>query len=90
MPLNMVTHQPAGEIFIYPQALTMIQQSGLQLRACDGAALNRSVYSALFEVLDTNFGEGDGTTTFNIPDYSTTDHRGNPKANNEHYYIKVI
>jgi microcystin-dependent protein len=34
---------------------------------CDGRALDRGVYSALFSVLGTSFGSGNGTTTFNIP-----------------------
>lgn len=36
---------------------------------CDGQAVNRVTYSALFEIIGTNFGEGDGVTTFNLPDY---------------------
>jgi uncharacterized protein (TIGR02145 family) len=35
---------------------------------CDGAAKSRSENSALFEVIGINFGSGDGTTTFNLPD----------------------
>ncbi len=34
---------------------------------CDGAAIDRIIYAALFSVIGTNFGIGDGTTTFNIP-----------------------
>ncbi|RCJ20118.1 hypothetical protein A6S26_05200 [Nostoc sp. ATCC 43529] len=35
---------------------------------CDGRALSRTTYSALFAAIGTTFGAGDGTTTFNIPD----------------------
>lgn len=35
---------------------------------CDGSAVNRSIYSALFAVIGTGYGSGDGSTTFNIPD----------------------
>jgi microcystin-dependent protein len=35
---------------------------------CDGAAVSRSTYSALFTALGTTFGSGDGSTTFNVPD----------------------
>jgi microcystin-dependent protein len=35
---------------------------------CDGSAVNRTTYSALFAVIGTAFGAGDGTTTFNLPD----------------------
>jgi len=35
---------------------------------CDGAAISRTTYSALFAVIGTAFGVGDGATTFNVPD----------------------
>ena len=35
---------------------------------CDGSAVSRSTYSALFDVIGTNYGEGDESTTFNLPD----------------------
>ena len=35
---------------------------------CDGAAVSRSTYAALFAVVSTTYGVGDGTTTFNLPD----------------------
>lgn len=34
---------------------------------CDGSAISREIYANLFEVIDSTFGGGDGTTTFNIP-----------------------
>jgi microcystin-dependent protein len=36
---------------------------------CNGAAVSRSTYSALFAVLGTTYGSGDGSTTFNLPDF---------------------
>ena len=35
---------------------------------CDGSAISRSTYSALFTVIGTTWGAGDGSTTFNVPD----------------------
>jgi microcystin-dependent protein len=35
---------------------------------CDGQAINRTTYAALFAVISTTFGAGNGSTTFNIPD----------------------
>lgn len=35
---------------------------------CDGTAVSRSTYSALFALIGTTFGAGDGSTTFNLPD----------------------
>jgi len=36
---------------------------------CDGSAVSRSTYSALFAVYSTSYGVGDGSTTFNLPNY---------------------
>jgi len=35
---------------------------------CNGAAISRTTYSALFNLIGTTYGAGDGSTTFNIPD----------------------
>ncbi len=35
---------------------------------CDGRAVSRNTYSDLFAVIGTQFGAGDGSTTFNLPD----------------------
>lgn len=35
---------------------------------CDGTAVSRSTYSALFSIIGTTYGVGNGSTTFNIPD----------------------
>lgn len=35
---------------------------------CDGTEISRSTYSDLFDVIGTTFGEGNSTTTFNLPD----------------------
>lgn len=34
---------------------------------CNGAAISRTTYSALFAKIGTRFGAGDGSTTFNLP-----------------------
>lgn len=34
---------------------------------CDGSAVSRTTYTALFAVIGTKYGDGDGSTTFNIP-----------------------
>lgn len=36
--------------------------------ACDGSAKSRTTDAALFAVVGTTFGAGDGSTTFNVPD----------------------
>jgi len=37
---------------------------------CDGTAVSRSTYASLFAVVSTTFGSGDGSTTFNLPNYT--------------------
>lgn len=55
---------PSGEIKMWPIATA---PSGFLL--CTGAAVSRTIYAALFAVIGTTFGAGDGTTTFNLPDF---------------------
>jgi len=54
----------SGTIQMWP---TATPPSGYAL--CDGTAVSRTTYAALFAVVGTTFGTGDGATTFNLPDY---------------------
>ena len=36
---------------------------------CDGSAVNRTTYASLFSAIGETWGVGDGSTTFNIPDF---------------------
>lgn len=36
---------------------------------CNGQEVNRNTYANLFAIIGTNFGAGNGVTTFNLPDY---------------------
>lgn len=36
---------------------------------CNGAAVSRTTYAALFADISTTWGAGDGSTTFNLPDF---------------------
>jgi microcystin-dependent protein len=51
-----------GEVKIWP--VSTIPAGWL---LCDGSAVSRSTYSALFAILSTTYGVGDGSTTFNLP-----------------------
>ena len=35
---------------------------------CDGSAVSRTTYHALFQAIGTSWGAGNGSTTFNLPD----------------------
>lgn len=39
---------------------------------CDGSAVSRVTYSKLLGVIGETYGSGDGSTTFNLPDYRET------------------
>lgn len=54
---------PAGMIFEF--AGSSIPTGWL---ACDGSAVSRTTYAALFSAISTTWGPGDGATTFNVPD----------------------
>lgn len=53
---------PIGSIMPYPKATA--PENWL---ICDGSAISRTDYSELFNAIGTTFGEGDGSTTFNLP-----------------------
>lgn len=38
---------------------------------CNGQAVSRETYSELFAVIGTTYGDGNGSTTFNLPDFSS-------------------
>jgi len=54
---------PSGSIIIYSATSA---PTGWLL--CDGSAISRSTYAALFSAISTAYGVGDGSSTFNIPD----------------------
>lgn len=37
---------------------------------CNGQAISRTTYSDLFNLIGTTYGPGDGSTTFNLPDFT--------------------
>ncbi|MFG2386050.1 phage tail protein [Streptomyces avermitilis] len=43
---------------------------------CDGSELSRTTYAGLFSVIGTQHGGGNGTSTFNLPDYRGQFQRG--------------
>lgn len=45
-------------------------------KLCDGSAILRSTYATLYAIIGTTFGAGNGTTTFNLPNYTDRMPRG--------------
>ena len=54
---------PAGKVDFF--AMSSAPSGWLK---ANGAAVSRTVYADLFEAIGTSWGEGDGSTTFNLPD----------------------
>lgn len=57
------TYMPTGAVLWFARSTPPIG-----FLECNGAAVSRTTYAALFAVIGTTFGAGDGSTTFNLPD----------------------
>lgn len=55
---------PAGAVFCF--AMDTPPAGYLE---CDGSAVSRATYATLFAAIGTTWGVGDGSTTFNLPDF---------------------
>jgi len=74
-----------GEVRMWAGSIATIPTKWL---ACDGSAISRATYSDLFTAIGTIYGVGDGSTTFNLPDFqdrspmgARQDDAGVPKTN---------
>jgi len=68
---------PVGTIFLWGGTRATITDWALE---CDGSAVSRTDFSDLFDIVGTQFGIGDGSTTFNLPDLDEKFGRGSPNA----------
>jgi len=68
---------PTGGIVAFGGAWNSIPAGFL---LCDGSAVSRATYATLFGVIGTNFGIGDGATTFNLPNFIDRAVKGAPVA----------
>lgn len=59
-----INHGMIGEVKMY--AASSVPDGWFE---CDGSAISRTTYSNLFQIIGTSYGTGDGSTTFNIPDF---------------------
>lgn len=63
---------PPSTIFYYSGPESTIPPGWI---VCDGKAVSRATYANLFAIIGTMYGDGDGVTTFNVPDYRGYFHR---------------
>jgi microcystin-dependent protein len=66
----MLDGSPIATVIAWSGPLTSAGPSGPYL-LCDGSAVLRSVYSELFLTIGTTYGNGDNSTTFNLPNIKT-------------------
>lgn len=59
---------PSGSIIAWG-GLSSSPPSGFL--TCDGTAVSRTTYSALYALIGDRYGAGDGSTTFNLPNFSS-------------------
>jgi microcystin-dependent protein len=64
---------PTGTIQMYGGQYNNIPNGWL---LCDGTAVSRSTYEKLFDIVGTQFGVGNGSSTFNLPDLRAKFPRG--------------
>ena len=62
---------PIGSVYAFAGA-----NSPAGWLTCNGALLSRTTYAALFAVIGTTYGAGDGSTTFALPDFRNMFLRG--------------
>lgn len=48
---------------------TLVRSARAGFLYCNGAAVSRTTYANLFKICSTNYGNGDGSTTFNLPNF---------------------
>ena len=67
-----VTVNPQITVIAKPPAGALMPFAGAAAPAgylaCDGSAVSRTTYAALYAAIGTTYGAGDGSTTFNVPD----------------------
>ena len=63
-PASTTITQPTGSVIMWTN---VTPPSGWLL--CNGQAVSRTSYSGLFAILGISFGSGDGSTTFNVPNF---------------------
>lgn len=62
LPVRVLGRVPPGAIETFP--LGAVPADRLE---CDGRAVSRTDYAALYAAIGTSWGSGDGATTFNVP-----------------------
>lgn len=67
------SEESIDELYMLIPPGVMVDYAGINIPSgwlgCDGSEVSRTTYAALFTEIGTIWGAGDGSTTFNLPDY---------------------
>ena len=63
LSFSIIEGVPTGSVFA--MAVVSVPTGYLE---CNGAAVSRTTYSALFAIIGTTYGSGNGSSTFNVPE----------------------
>lgn len=72
---NINSNTKAIENINLPSGSIMAFSVGIEPKGwleCDGSGIDRKLYSNLFSAIDIKYGIGDGTNSFNVPDFRGT------------------
>jgi hypothetical protein len=77
--------EPVGKymefsVEVLPDGITSAIPDGWEI--CNGAEISRQDYADLFEIIGTTFGSGNGSDTFNLPDFRGKFLRGHGGSGN--------
>lgn len=71
-PTAITGEVPVGVILAWGGTIasvaTFFNTTGGEWAFCNGAAISRTTYALLFSIIGTQYGVGDGVSTYNIPD----------------------
>jgi microcystin-dependent protein len=64
---------PVGSIMMYPYQVVNNISNNLPpgWKLCDGSTLSRTNYSELYAIIGNTYGNGNGSSTFNLPNFNT-------------------
>ena len=65
----LILEVPVGTVLPYSSSVQQLIASDDKWLFCDGSAVSRSTYNALFLAIGITYGGGDGINTFNLPDF---------------------
>lgn len=83
VPSTTATMIPVGSVLPFASEEADVPYGWL---LCDGSAVSRTTYNDLFDIIGTTYGTGNGSTTFNVPNYIGSTLYGDSDPSNSSTY----